>query len=366
MNTPAATADDFAWMARALRLAERGLCTTTPNPRVGCVLVRDGRLVGEGWHERAGEPHAEVHALRQAGAQAYGATAYVTLEPCSHFGRTPPCADALVQAGVVRVVMAMQDPNPRVSGSGARRLREAGMVVVEGVLEAQAQALNAGFVMRMRHGRPRVTVKLGASLDGGTALANGVSQWITSAAARADVQRWRARACAVVSTGATVLADKARLTVRGDHVARQPVRVILDRRLQVPHDAPLFETGGVLLVHGPLADRPAGGAPSGAEWWQAPLCGGRLDLAAVLNELGRRGMNEVLVEAGPTLAGALLAADLVDECVLYQAPVLLGSEARGLFDGLGLTQLQAASRWQCIDQRRVGPDWRLRLIRNSI
>lgn len=362
----AATAADYAWMAHALRLAGRGLYTTTPNPRVGCVLVRDGQCVGEGWHERAGEPHAEVHALRQAGESARGATAYVTLEPCSHFGRTPPCADGLIAAGVRRVVAAMTDPNPRVAGRGLQRLREAGIEVVEGVLQTQALELNRGFVQRMLHGRPWVRVKLGASLDGRTALANGRSQWITGAQARADVQRWRARSCAVVSGLATVAADQARLTVRDLPLARQPLRVVLDRQLQLAPAAPVLQQPGVLLVHGPVAEvPPALSGREGLELWQAPVAGDSLDLPAILQELGRRGMNEVLIESGARLAGALLREGLVDELLLYQAGLVLGSEARGLFDGLVLEELTQASRWTLYDRRAFGPDWRLTWRRNS-
>lgn len=360
------TAADHAWMAYALRLAARGLWTTTPNPRVGCVLVQGNDPVGEGWHERAGEPHAEVHALRMAGQRARGATAYVTLEPCSHHGRTPPCADALVEAGVARVVMAMTDPNPQVAGRGARRLQQAGINVVSGVMQNEALALNAGFVSRMLHGRPRVQVKLGASLDGRSALANGQSQWITGAEARRDVQRWRARACAMLTGVATVNADNARLTVRDFEVERQPLRVVLDTSLRIAADAALLHGSGVLLVHGPVPEeRRAALLGRGVELWQAPLSDARIDLPAVMRELARRGINDVMVEAGPTLSGALLQTGLVDEILLYQAALVLGSDGRGLFDGLQLQSLDQASRWRQIEQRAVGRDWRLRYIKNS-
>lgn len=361
-----ATAADHAWMAHALRLAARGLLTTTPNPRVGCVLVQGAEMVGEGWHVRAGEPHAEVNALRMAGQRALGATAYVTLEPCSHHGRTPPCADALIGAGIARVVMAMTDPNPQVAGQGSRRLREAGIEVVEGVMQAEALTLNAGFVSRMLHRRPRVLVKLGASLDGRTALANGQSQWITGPAARRDVQRWRARACAMLTSGATVTADNARLTVRDFEVERQPLRVVLDTSLRIAANAAMLQSAGVLLVHGPVPEtQRAALVSAGAELWQAPLQEERIDLLALLHELARRGINDVMVEAGPTLCGALLQAGLVDEILLYRAAVVLGSEGRGLFDGLQLQSLDDATRWRQIECRALGSDWRLRYIKNS-
>lgn len=362
-------ADDWSRMARALRLAALGLNTTTPNPRVGCVLVRDGEVVGEGWHQRAGEPHAEVHALAAAGARARGGTAYVTLEPCSHHGRTPPCADALLAAGVARVVAAMEDPNPRVAGSGLARLRAAGVEVDCGVLEPEARALNAGFVSRMTRGRPLLRVKLGASLDGRTALADGRSQWITGPAARLDVQHWRARSCAVLTGVGTVLADDARLTVREFEVERQPLRVVLDSALRTPLDSALLRdavTAPLLLVHGPVDGiRRQCLEQAGAQLWQAPMLDGRIDLGATLQELGRRGLNEVLVEAGATLAGAFMRQDLVDEVLLYQAPLALGSDARGLFDGLRPDSLQQVPRWALVDRRALGADWRLHYIRQN-
>lgn len=353
-------------MARALRLASRGLLTTSPNPRVGCVVVRDGRVLGEGWHVRAGEGHAEVLALRAAVGSVVGATAYVTLEPCSHYGLTPPCAEALIEAGLMRVVVAMLDPNPLVAGSGVKRLRKAGMEVLVGIMQAEALALNPGFVSRMLYGRPLVRVKLGASLDGRTALANGLSQWITGPDAREDVQLWRARSCAVMTGVGTICADNARLTVRRPGVERQPLRVVLDTQLRTPSSAAILQTTGVLLIHGPLNEARGNKlSRPGVELWQAPVLDSRIDLMAVMQELARRGINEVLVEAGPTLAGALLKAGLVDELLLYEAALVLGSEARGLFDDLQLDRLEQASHWTLFDRRALGCDWRLRYTKNS-
>jgi len=346
-------------MARALQLAQRGLLTATPNPRVGCVLVKNGKNIGEGWHVRAGEPHAEVHALRAAGAAAQGATAYVTLEPCSHHGRTPPCAEALIEAGVARVVCAMQDPNPRVAGQGFAMLRAAGIAVECGLMEAAARDLNIGFVSRMTRGLPFVRSKIAASLDGRTALANGVSQWITGAAARVDVQHWRARSCALVTGIGTVLADDPQLNVR-IATERQPLRVVLDSALRMPPTARMLQGGRVLVC---TASQDAGKRAAlerqGAEVLLLPDAAGQVDLPAVLRELARRGINEVLVEAGKTLNGALLRAGLVDELLLYLAPQLLGDAARGLADLGELTQLEqrVGLVWQ--EVRHVGGDMRI-------
>lgn len=360
------TADDHRFMARALRLAARGLTTTTPNPRVGCVIVRDGERVGEGWHRRAGEPHAEVHALRAAGERARGATAYVTLEPCSHHGRTPPCADALVAAGVSRVVAAMQDPNPQVSGRGLQRLRAAGIDVECGVLEPEALALNAGFCLRMRAGRPLFRLKLAASLDARTALASGESQWITAAAAREDVQRLRARACAVLTGVGTVVADDPSLNVRLPAAERQPLRVVLDSTLRTPPDARLLGLpGGILLLTALPPDdlRAQMLRAAGAELATLPAAaGGGLDLQAVAAELARRGCNEVHVECGARLAGSLLQAGLVDELVLYLAPLLLGDAARGLCRLPGLERMEQRIELEWRDVRRVGHDLRVTLV----
>jgi diaminohydroxyphosphoribosylaminopyrimidine deaminase/5-amino-6-(5-phosphoribosylamino)uracil reductase len=353
-------AADHAAMARALRLAERGLNTTTPNPRVGCVLVRDGQVVGEGWHERAGEPHAEAHALRAAGERARGAVAYVSLEPCSHHGRTPPCCDALIEAGVARVVAAMEDPNPRVAGEGLARLRSAGIEVACGLMEPAARELNIGFVSRMRRGRPWLRLKAAASLDGKTALENGVSQWITGPDARRDAHAWRARCCAVLTGIGTVRDDDPRLTVRDVACERQPLRVIVDSRLETPPNARILE-GGNVLIAAAVDDAGRAGAlrESGAEIVLLPNPAGKVDLAALMQELGRRGVSELLAEAGFKLNGSLLREGLVDEFLLYLAPSLIGDAARGLFDLPGLTDLSGQRRLDLQDVRRVGSDLRI-------
>jgi diaminohydroxyphosphoribosylaminopyrimidine deaminase/5-amino-6-(5-phosphoribosylamino)uracil reductase len=397
--------DDVRYMARALELARRGLYTTHPNPRVGCVIVREGVIVGEGFHARAGEPHAEVHALRMAGEHARGATAYVTLEPCCHHGRTGPCSNALIEAGVARVVMAMRDPNPKVAGGGEAMLRAAGIEVLRGVLEDEARALNQGFIQRMTHGRPFVRLKWGASLDGRTALANGASQWITGAEARRDVQFWRAQSSAILSSAETVLRDQARLNVRlsADELTiegpvRQPVRVILDRELRMnpqsgvflplsPDPSPPRGEGGVApnaMPVGPLwiysasqdLAKRAALEQAGAQIFDAPLAppsplageglGERgLDLDSILHDLARREINEVWVEAGARLGGALLAANLVDELILYLAPTLLGHTARPLAVLPELARLDQVRRWHWHDVRRVGGDLRL-ILRPSV
>lgn len=362
---------DRSMMARALQLAERGLYTTDPNPRVGCVLVRDGRIVGEGWHVRAGEGHAEVNALSQAGAQARGATAYVTLEPCSHTGRTPPCADALVTAGVARVVAAMQDPNPLVAGRGLARLRDAGIDVECGVLEAEAAALNPGFVKRMQTGLPFVRLKLAMSMDGRTAMASGESQWITGPEARADVQRLRARSSAVVSGAGAVLLDDSALTVRSAQLGlpeaealaaaeRQPLRVLVDGRLRVPPTSRLFQQDGPVLVACRLDQSPEQDYRAiGAELLALPSASSDfVDLEALLRLLASRQYNEVLVESGAGLAGAFLRAGLVDELVIYMAPRLLGSLARPLLE-LPFDSMAEAMQLDVTDMRVVGRDWRI-------
>lgn len=357
-------AQDAAHMARALQLAHLGLNTTSPNPRVGCVIARtDGTVAGEGWHVRAGGPHAEVHALRQAGAQARGATAYVTLEPCAHHGRTPPCADALIEAGVARVVAAMQDPNPLVAGQGLARLRAAGIATECGLMGAQAEELNIGFVSRMRRGRPWLRLKLAASLDGGTALENGASQWITGPAARADGHRWRARACALLTGRGTVLADDPQLTVRGMDCERAPVRVVVDARLDTPPTARLFDAlpqAPLWIVHGDSADtaRAAALTAAGARLFHLPGASGRVDLPALLAELAGQGINEVHTEAGSRLNGALLAAGCVDELLMYYAPLLLG-RARGMFDLGPFECLDEKIPLRLHDLRQIGEDIRL-------
>ncbi len=354
-------AADHLHMAGALRLAERGLYTTTPNPRVGCILARDGEVVGEGWHERAGEAHAEIHALRQAGARARGATAYVTLEPCSHHGRTPPCANALIDAGVARVAAAMRDPNPQVSGRGIELLTLAGVRAEVGLMQAEARELNPGFVSRMTRGRPWVRLKTAASLDGATALENGVSQWITGAAARADVQRWRARSCAILTGSGTVLADDPRMDVRELDIGRQPLRVILDSRLRTPPAARILHGGALIVCQDAGDGPPAALLDAGATVLELPGADGRPDLALLLEELARRGVNELHVEAGATLNGAFLQAGLVDEWLAYFAPSVLGRRARGLFDLPALTDMAGRRGFQLADAAVVGADLRLRL-----
>lgn len=352
---------DHACMARALQLAARGLYTARPNPVVGCVIARDGQVIGEGWHPRAGQPHAEVFALRAAGAQARGATAYVTLEPCAHHGRTPPCAGALLEAGVARVVAAMRDPFPQVDGAGLARLRAAGIEVAAGLMESQARELNHGFISRITRGRPWLRVKLAASLDGRTGMASGESKWITGEAARADVQRWRARSGAILTGADTVLADDPALTVRlGDDTAFvPPLRVVLDSRLRSLAPPRVRDRAApTLYLHGPDALPPPG---LDAEFAALPLRDGRLDLEAGLRLLGGRGINEVQVEAGPALCGALLRAGLVDELLLYQAPLLLGDTARPLFAGLGIDTMAARVPLRLFESVTVGGDRRLLL-----
>ena len=354
------SAEDSVWMAQALQLAERGLYTTTPNPRVGCVVVKDGDQLGEGWHERAGEAHAEVHALREAGTAAKGATAYVTLEPCSHHGRTPPCADALITAGIARVVVAMQDPNPQVSGQGIARLRAAGIEVECGLMEASARTLNAGFVSRMSRGLPLVRSKIAMSLDGRTALSNGVSQWITGAAARRDGHHWRARSCAVLTGMGTVLVDDALLSVREVPTTRQPLRVVLDSGLKMPLTARILQ-GGNVLIYTTTRDtqKIAALEKVGAKVEVMVAANGQVDLLACLKDLAVRGCNEVLVEAGSTLNGALLQAALVDELVLYMAPQLLGDMARGMAQLAELTSLDQRVELKWLDVRQIGQDLRI-------
>jgi len=353
-------AADHEFMAQALRLAERGLWTTTPNPRVGCLLVRAGEVVGAGWHRRAGEAHAETHALRAAAERSRGATAYVTLEPCAHHGRTPPCVDTLIAAGVARVVAAMQDPNPQVAGKGMAALRAAGIVAEVGLLQEAARELNVGFVSRMLRGRPWVRLKLAASLDGRTALAGGESQWITGRHARHDGHRWRARACAILTGSGTVLADDPRLTVRDLDVDRQSWRVVVDSRLRLPPTAKILAGGGTLLAT--ASDDQAGLArlrDIGVETLLLPDSDGRVDLVALLAELGRRGVNEMHVEAGPRLNGSLLRLGLVDELLLYVAPCLIGDTGRGLLAMPELLSLAERTQLRIVDLRAVGDDFRV-------
>ena len=354
------SAADHAHMARALQLAERGLFTTDPNPRVGCVIVKDGHVVGEGWHARAGTPHAEIHALQQAGAAAQGATAYVTLEPCSHHGRTPPCAEALIRAGVARVVAAMTDPNPLVAGGGIDMLTLSGIRAETGLMQAEARALNPGFISRMTRSRPWVRLKTASTLDGKTALENGTSQWISGEAARADVQRLRARASAILTGSGTVRADDPKMTVRDFDIGRQPLRVIVDSTLATPSTAAILPA--LVVCHTADPARCAALAAAGAEVVELPGADGRVDLARLLALLAQRGVNELHVEAGAGLNGALLEAGLVDEWIAYIAPMAVGDAARGLFATAPLGTLAEASRFRLADVRQLGPDLRLTLL----
>jgi diaminohydroxyphosphoribosylaminopyrimidine deaminase/5-amino-6-(5-phosphoribosylamino)uracil reductase len=358
------SAHDHAHMARALRLAERGLFTTAPNPRVGCVLAHDGEVVGEGFHARAGEPHAEVFALREAGEFARGATAYVTLEPCAHFGRTPPCADALLQAGVARVVVAHEDPFPQVAGRGRARLAAAGVAVDTGLMRDAAWELNRGFFSRIDRRRPWLRVKLAMSLDGRIALDDGFSRWITGEPARKDVQRWRARSDALLTGSGTVRADDPRLTVRDPDLGevRPPLRVVLDSGLTTAAGRQILDGSlPTLCLHAPHAQH----RPHFERVERAPVAAahGGLDLAAVMHLLADRQINEVQVEAGHMLSGALFREDLVDELLLYVAPVLLGHTAQPLLTLPPLSEM--AQRWslRVVDQRQIGADWRLLLRR---
>ena len=356
------TAVDHAHMARALPRAERAAFPTKPNPMVGCVIADGERVLGEGWHERAGEPHAEVHALRAAGSRAQGATAYVTLEPCSHHGRTGPCADALVGAGVTRVVAASRDPFYQVAGQGFAKLTAAGITVEHGLMETAARHLNRGFFSRIERGRPWVRVKLGMSLDGRTALASGESKWITSDASRADVMRWRARSGAILTGIGTVLADDPKLTVRlpGGEAFVPPLRVVLDERGRLPATSALLTDGAAptLAVH---ADDVVPDYGDEVSAFAVRRGGLGLDLNAVLSQLAQRGVNELQVETGATLSGALLSAGLVDELLLYVAPVLLGERGRPLFAGIDPATMSERLGLRLLETRQVGPDLRLLL-----
>lgn len=393
---------DCTFMTHALRLAEQGLYTTTPNPRVGCVIVKNNQIIGQGAHIEAGEPHAEVFALRQAGVAANGADIYITLEPCSHTGKTPPCVDAVIAAQPKRVIVAMQDPNPLVAGRGVAALREAGVEVLVGVLENEAKALNIGFVSRMMHGMPYVRSKVAASLDGKTALNNGKSQWITGEHARLDVQHWRAQSCAIITGIGTVLADNPNMTVRlpnitSNQAARQPLKVIVDSCLRTPVNckmlddfplgkrgiegdltalklattvkstpaksplAPLFKGGNTLIAYAKDANNNAAVlTAAGAELLHLPDANNRVDLTALLQNLAQREINEVLLEAGQGLNGAFLQENLIDELLLYYAPKLLGTDAQGMFAMPEFTQMQQAIQLKILDIRQVGLDIRLR------
>jgi diaminohydroxyphosphoribosylaminopyrimidine deaminase/5-amino-6-(5-phosphoribosylamino)uracil reductase len=367
------TSQDHLFMSRALQLAEQGLFTTKPNPRVGCVIVKDGKVVGEGAHLKAGEPHAEVFALQQAGANASGATAYVTLEPCNHTGRTPPCSHTLLKAGISKVVAAMQDPNPLVAGSGLAHLQAHGVEVASGLMQAQAEALNPGFIARMTRNMPYVRSKIAASLDGKTALSNGVSQWITGEAARADVQYWRARSCAILTGVGTVLADNPSMTVRLNgqpqidaHGARmdiglQPMRIIVDSALKTPLNAKILAGGNVLIAFAHDAEyKSAALLAAGAELLCIPNEQGKVCLKTLLAHLAAREINEVLAEAGEGLNGALLAQNMIDELLIYYAPKLMGGAAKSMFAMPAFSAMQQAVDLQILDVRNIGSDIRLR------
>lgn len=368
------TPKDHHYMSLALRLAEKGKYTTHPNPRVGCIIVKDDKIIGEGFHVRAGEPHAEVNALQMAGSKAENATAYVTLEPCSHTGRTPPCATALINAGIKRVIAAMQDPNPLVAGSGLKMLEKEGIEIASGLLETQARKLNAGFIKRMEQGLPFVRVKLAMGLDGRTAMASGESMWITGSAARQDVQRLRAQSDAILTAKGTVMMDNPSLNVRlsakelGIQGAiRQPVRVILDSDLSTPCNAKLFSLAGEswIFTNSQNTDKSHAKVQAlknaGAEVINMGLQG-RLPLKLVLQELAKRQINEIHVEAGATLCGALLQEGLVDEIVVYMAPHIMGCNTRGLFDLPNIDKMQDRIDIKIQDIRAIGDDWRITAI----
>nr|VFJ92592.1 MAG: diaminohydroxyphosphoribosylaminopyrimidine deaminase [Candidatus Kentron sp. H]VFJ93488.1 MAG: diaminohydroxyphosphoribosylaminopyrimidine deaminase [Candidatus Kentron sp. H]VFK00275.1 MAG: diaminohydroxyphosphoribosylaminopyrimidine deaminase [Candidatus Kentron sp. H] len=386
-------AGDHQFMARALALARRGLTTTDPNPRVGCVLAREGRIVGEGWHERAGGPHAERNALARAGESAQSATAYVTLEPCCHFGRTEPCTRALIEAGIGRVVGTMVDPNPAVSGEGFSELSRAGIRVEIGLMAREAEALNPGFLMRLRHGRPFVRCKLAMSLDARTAMSSGESQWITGPAARRDVQRLRARSSAILTGVGTVLADNPSMTVRPEELGserqnaaantpiRQPLRVVLDPTLATPPDATILQSA--MAPTAPNSGSGADEVPSrahtvliaategysegraqaireaGVRVVSLPGTRDALDLGRVMDYLGKQAINEVLLECGARLAGAMLRENLIDELIIYLAPTIMGSGARALFELPGLERMADRFHLAITDIRAVGRDWRI-------
>ena len=347
------TAFDHAMMARALELGAKGLYTTTPNPRVGCVIVQGESVVGEGWHEKAGGPHAEVAAIGQAGTRAAGATLYVNLEPCNHQGRTAPCVELIKKNKVKRVIAAMLDPNSKAAGGGAA-LAAAGIGFQHGLMEAEAKELNIGFVSRLMRGRPWVRMKIAATLDGRTALANGRSQWITGAAARKDGHRWRARACAVLTGIGTVKADDPRLTVRDVETRRQPLRVIVDSRLEIADGARIFEGGNVLIFSGVEPKRKLS-----AEIQRLPNATGKVDLPGMLEELARRGVNELHVEAGFRLNGSLVREGCVDESLIYLNPSLLGDTAPGMVDLPGFDKLDMRPKLKIQSLERIGDDIRI-------
>ncbi len=354
------TPEDHLYMTQALRIAERGLFTSMPNPRVGCVIVKDGKVIGEGAHLKAGTPHAEIHALAQAGIEAKGATAYVTLEPCSHHGRTPPCAEALVHAGIKQVIIAMQDPNPLVAGKGVSYLETAGVTVQTGLMQAQAQTLNAGFVSRMTQQRPLVRIKIAASLDGRTALRNGESQWITSQAARADVQQWRARSCAMMTGIGTILGDNPSLTVRAHAIDRQPLTVVVDSHLRMPLDAKVLANPDVLIAYASDTSQKAEQLKEkGVALLHVPNAEGKVCLQSLLAHLASIEVNEVMVEGGDGLNGALMADNLIDTLILYYAPKLMGSDGKGMFGLPELVAMHDTVALEVDDIRQFGQDIRI-------
>ena len=355
------TTFDYVAMTSALQLARRGMETTHPNPRVGCVIARDGQIVGRGWHHKAGQAHAEINALSDAGDDAQGSTAYVTLEPCCHAGRTPPCVESLINAKVARVIFAIEDPNPDVNGSGCKQLQQAGIEVKRGLMADEAEELNKGFFKRMRHGRPWVRVKLAQSMDGHIALENGSSQWISSSESRADVQNWRARSDVILTGVGTVLADNPSLNVRTTKDARQPARVVIDSHWRTPRNARLFELPGKVIIAG-LQEKPVPEElrKSGAECIGLPQADGRVDLGALLSKFAQYGFNEVQVEAGSTLCGALMQAGLVDELLIYQAPIILGGAAVSPFMLPRLDKMEDRVHLEWVDSRRIGNDLRFR------
>lgn len=354
------TSDDHLYMAQALRLAEQGLYTTMPNPRVGCVIVKNHQILGEGAHLKAGTPHAEVHALTKAGEQADGATAYVTLEPCSHHGKTPPCTEALIKAGVSKVFVAMEDPNPLVAGKGIAALQAAGIEVYSGLMQQQAQALNPGFISRMINRRPYVRSKIAASLDGKTALANGVSQWITGSAARSDVQHWRAQSCAILTGIGTILKDNPSLTIRTFPIERQPMSVIVDSDLRIPLTAKVLENPSVLIA---FAHNNENKAKALVERGAALLCipdeHGHVCLNSLLSHLASNEVNELMVEGGEVLNGALMSRKMIDELVIYYAPKLMGGDSKNMFAFSSLQTMESAIPIDVTDIRLFGDDIRI-------
>ena len=353
--------DDHRYMAQALRLAEQGLYTASPNPRVGCVIVKEDKIVGQGWHERAGLPHAEINALKMAGENARGATVYITLEPCNHQGQTGPCSDALIQAAVGRVVAALQDPNPLVNGGGLKKLAHAGIRAEQGILEDEARELNVGFVSRMVRGRPWVRVKIAASLDGKTSLNNGNSRWITGEPARHDAHRWRARSCAILTGAGTIRDDDPQLTVRHVETPRQPLRVVVDSKLEITPAARVLQGGALVFCAVDDKARIAALTDAGVNVIVLPNREGKVELGQMMQMLAQREVNEVLVEAGYRLNGSLLEAGLVDELLIYVAPHLLGDKARGMFELPELKDLAGRRELKILDLRMVGPDLRMQV-----